>query len=235
MYTKLTAYPSPPPLRSNLLRNTPEVLPPVSELKLLENELQTLRAKLKERGRKAGADIKVIEESMRRMKEGEKGKAKAVEKVKRERDCTCILPLRVSSNLTWLCHTPPLSDISCNFLLSSLAIISLCETLCMVFCRRSLPQTIGATMDHQSPPCPTQNPPFLSLENHVYHLIPLTPAPRPPAPLLTHEGEAFLMLCLLPANSSSMVEDRKKKKRKRDYEDSDLDPGMSLVPICHST
>ncbi len=75
----------------------PEALPAVSELKSLETELQTLKTKLKERGKKAGADIKVIEESMRRMKESEKGKAKSVDKVKRERDCTCILQLRVST------------------------------------------------------------------------------------------------------------------------------------------
>ncbi|KAF8901827.1 histone acetyltransferases subunit 3-domain-containing protein [Mucidula mucida] len=88
MHTKLTVYPSPPPLRSSLLRSMPEALPAVSELKSLENELQTLKTKLKERGKKAGADIKVIEESMRRMKESEKGKAKSVDKVKRERDFT---------------------------------------------------------------------------------------------------------------------------------------------------
>lgn len=43
------------------------------------------------RSKKAGEDLKAIEESMRRMKEKEKGKAKAIDKVKRERDCMCVL------------------------------------------------------------------------------------------------------------------------------------------------
>lgn len=46
------------------------------------------------RSKKAGEDLKAIEESMRRMKEKEKGKAKAIEKVKRERDCAYIPHIR---------------------------------------------------------------------------------------------------------------------------------------------
>ena len=47
------------------------------------------------RAKKAGEDLKTIEESMRRLKEKEKGKgkARAVDKVKREpRDCMCLCP-----------------------------------------------------------------------------------------------------------------------------------------------
>ncbi len=95
MYSKLTPYASPPPLRSSLLKSPSDAVPPTDDLKGLESELKILRQKLIERSKKASDDMRTIEESMRRMKEIEKGKAKSIEKVKRERDCTCFLPLRV--------------------------------------------------------------------------------------------------------------------------------------------
>lgn len=41
--------------------------------------------------RKAVEDVRILEESIRRMTEKEKGKSKAVDKVKRERDCKLVL------------------------------------------------------------------------------------------------------------------------------------------------
>ncbi|PBK64589.1 hypothetical protein ARMSODRAFT_962122 [Armillaria solidipes] len=88
MYSKLTPYASPPPLRSSLLKSPSDAVPPTDDLKGLESELKILRQKLIERSKKASDDMRTIEESMRRMKEIEKGKAKSIEKVKRERDFT---------------------------------------------------------------------------------------------------------------------------------------------------
>lgn len=49
-----------------------------------------LRQRNLERAKKAGDDLRAIQESMRRLKEKEKGKAKAVDKSKRERGCAYI-------------------------------------------------------------------------------------------------------------------------------------------------
>lgn len=78
-----------PTINSALLRNPPDAVPPTDELESLHAELKLLRERTLERAKKAGEDLKIIEESMRRMKEKEKGKAKALEKVKKERGCTC--------------------------------------------------------------------------------------------------------------------------------------------------
>lgn len=78
-----------PTINSTLLRNLPDAVPPTGELESLHAELKLLRERTLERAKKAGEDLKMIEESMRRMKEKEKGKAKALEKVKKERGCTC--------------------------------------------------------------------------------------------------------------------------------------------------
>jgi hypothetical protein len=87
MTTKLSPYAPPPPLRSALIKNVTDVIPPIDELEQLQTELKHIKLKTLERARKAGEDLKTIEESMRRMKEKEKGKARAIDKVKRERDC----------------------------------------------------------------------------------------------------------------------------------------------------
>lgn len=86
MSPKLSPYASPGPIRSSLFRNLPETIPPTDELESLHVELKHLRQRTFERAKKAGEDLKTIEESIRRMKEREKGKARAVEKVKREQD-----------------------------------------------------------------------------------------------------------------------------------------------------
>jgi transcriptional adapter 3 len=88
-------YSSPSPIQSSLLRKAPDAIPQISDLEELHDELKELKKLSLARAKKAGDDLKAIEESMRRMKEKEKGKAKAVDKVKRERDCTCLSPRRV--------------------------------------------------------------------------------------------------------------------------------------------
>ena len=79
--------PSSPPLLSPLIRDPPDVIPPIDDLEALQAELKLLQQKANERAKKAGNDLKAIEESMRRMKEKEKGKARALEKVRKERAC----------------------------------------------------------------------------------------------------------------------------------------------------
>ncbi|EJF62724.1 hypothetical protein DICSQDRAFT_104269 [Dichomitus squalens LYAD-421 SS1] len=74
-----------PPIRSSLFNNPPDTVPPTDELELLHAELTAFKAKSLERAKKAGDDIRTIEESMRRLKEKEKGKAKAIQKAERER------------------------------------------------------------------------------------------------------------------------------------------------------
>ncbi|KAG2348311.1 hypothetical protein BDR05DRAFT_875071 [Suillus weaverae] len=88
MSSKLYPYPLPNPTPSLLFKNPSETVPPTDELEKLQAELKILRQKSLERAKRAGEDLKTIEESMRRIKEREKGKAKAVEKVKRERPFT---------------------------------------------------------------------------------------------------------------------------------------------------
>ena len=65
-------------------------VPSIEELEQLNSELKLLRQSAVARGKKASDDLRTIQDLMRRMKEKEKGKAKAVEKVKRERDCMSI-------------------------------------------------------------------------------------------------------------------------------------------------
>jgi transcriptional adapter 3 len=81
---------TPPSVKSPLLKKTPDAIPPIHELELLRHELEELKNLSKARAKKAVDDLHTIQESMRRMREKEKGKARAVEKVKRERDCTCV-------------------------------------------------------------------------------------------------------------------------------------------------
>ncbi|KIK96681.1 hypothetical protein PAXRUDRAFT_825704 [Paxillus rubicundulus Ve08.2h10] len=88
MSSKLVHYPLPLAVRSSLLKNPSESVPPVDELESLHSELKLLRQKSLERAKKAGEDLKTIEESMKRAKEKIKGKAKAIEKANRERGFT---------------------------------------------------------------------------------------------------------------------------------------------------
>ncbi|KAI0345002.1 hypothetical protein BDW22DRAFT_1326233 [Trametopsis cervina] len=88
MSATVTQYSFPPAIRSALLKNRPDALPPTEELDALQNELRLAKQRTLERAKKAGDDLRTIEESMRRLKEKEKGKGKAVEKVKKERGFT---------------------------------------------------------------------------------------------------------------------------------------------------
>ncbi|KZT03474.1 uncharacterized protein LAESUDRAFT_333434 [Laetiporus sulphureus 93-53] len=88
MFSGLSPFPSPPEIHSILFRKAPETVPPTDELQVLVGELQLVKQKALERAKKAGEDLKIIEESMRRLKEREKGKAKAAEKFTRERGFT---------------------------------------------------------------------------------------------------------------------------------------------------
>ncbi|KAJ7042010.1 histone acetyltransferases subunit 3-domain-containing protein [Mycena alexandri] len=88
MTSKLAPFSRPEqPIRSAIFKGPPDAVPATEELEALHEELKQLKAKTLERAKKAGEDLKTIEESMRRMKEREKGKAKQIERVKRERDC----------------------------------------------------------------------------------------------------------------------------------------------------
>ena len=89
MSSILSPYSSYPPLPSPLIRDPPEAIPPIDDLEALQAELKLLQQKAYERAKKAGNDLKAIEESMRRMKEKEKGKARAVEKARKDRACAC--------------------------------------------------------------------------------------------------------------------------------------------------
>jgi transcriptional adapter 3 len=91
MPSKPSPYPLPDSNPSSLLKNTPDVVPSVDELERIHSELKMLKQRAIDRAKKAGEDLKTIEESMRRMKEKAKGKQKFVHKIKRE-DCTSNFP-----------------------------------------------------------------------------------------------------------------------------------------------
>jgi transcriptional adapter 3 len=88
MTSKLTPYNPPKPIQSSLLKKPPASVPPIEELQSLKNELKELKHLTLARSRKAGEDMKILEESLRRMRDKDKGKAKAIEKIKRERGGT---------------------------------------------------------------------------------------------------------------------------------------------------
>ncbi|KAI0078970.1 hypothetical protein K474DRAFT_1659664 [Panus rudis PR-1116 ss-1] len=85
MSSVISPYGPPPTIRSSLFKAPTETIPPTEDLESLHAELKLFREKTLERVRKAQADIRTIEESMRRLREKDKGKSKAVEKIKRER------------------------------------------------------------------------------------------------------------------------------------------------------
>ncbi|KZV72476.1 hypothetical protein PENSPDRAFT_649751 [Peniophora sp. CONT] len=76
----ITPYTPPTPFRP-----PGEAVPSADELEALQKHLEDLRQQSLDRARKAGDDLRTIDEAMRKLKEKEKGKAKAAEKVKRER------------------------------------------------------------------------------------------------------------------------------------------------------
>lgn len=97
MSSIVAQYSFPPAIRSVLLKNQPDALPPTEELDALQAELKVAKQRTLERAKKAGDDLRTIEESMRRLKEKEKGKGKAVDKVKKERACMYSLPTLIRS------------------------------------------------------------------------------------------------------------------------------------------
>ncbi|KIY48098.1 hypothetical protein FISHEDRAFT_44014 [Fistulina hepatica ATCC 64428] len=87
MSSRLSTYSALPEIKSPLYRiHNPDVVPPTEDLETLHAELKLMKQKSFERAKKAGDDIKLIEESLRRMREKEKGKAKALERIKREHE-----------------------------------------------------------------------------------------------------------------------------------------------------
>jgi transcriptional adapter 3 len=89
MSSPLAQYPQVLPFRSRTAKTPPDAVPPTEELEALQADLIELRRHTLERAKKADDDLRTIEESMRRLKEKEKGKAKVVEKMKRE--CASLL------------------------------------------------------------------------------------------------------------------------------------------------
>lgn len=87
MSTKIVTFVHPASAHPSLLKAPSETVPGVDELESLHEELKKLKRDSQERAKKAGHDLKTIEDSMRRMKEREKGKAKAIDKSKPEREC----------------------------------------------------------------------------------------------------------------------------------------------------
>lgn len=130
MSSSLVPYPSVHPFRSQIVKGTPDVVPPTEELEALHAELTELRQHTLERAKKADEDLRTIEESMRKLKEKEKGKAKLVERTKRE----CVyyfLPLLLVDLIerTPLCpcfHLRPLGSLKpCSTLIISTVINTL--------------------------------------------------------------------------------------------------------------
>jgi transcriptional adapter 3 len=89
MSSPLTQYSQVHPFRSRTVKSTPDAVPPTEELEALQADLKELRRHTLERAKKADGDLRTIEDSMRRLKEKEKGKAKEVEKTRRE--CASLL------------------------------------------------------------------------------------------------------------------------------------------------
>jgi len=87
MAPKLTPFPSPYTIISPLLKNPPEAVPSYQDLQELLHQLQKAKQSANDRAKKAQEGLQTIDESWRRLTEKEKGKFKAVDKVKRERDC----------------------------------------------------------------------------------------------------------------------------------------------------
>jgi hypothetical protein len=77
---------SPPPFRPAVLRVPIDAVPSVEELEHLQSELVILKQRTLERARKAAADLRTMQETVGRARERERAKARAPEKIKRERD-----------------------------------------------------------------------------------------------------------------------------------------------------
>ncbi|KAI6021149.1 hypothetical protein EDC04DRAFT_2733771 [Pisolithus marmoratus] len=104
MSSKLFTYSQPTTIGSVLVQNPPDTVPPTDDLDTLYNDLKLLRQKSMERAKRVGEDLKTLDESMRRMKEKVRGKAKAVEKTNWER---CFTPHQEVDDHTY--STPSLN------------------------------------------------------------------------------------------------------------------------------
>lgn len=94
VFSIVPLYPSTlPQPRSAFITNPTDgtPVPSAEDIETAQAELRICREMILEKARKAGEDLKVIDASTRRISEKEKGKHKAVEKVKKERACECPL------------------------------------------------------------------------------------------------------------------------------------------------
>lgn len=122
MAAKLSSFSPHPSILSPLLKKAPDAVPPTDELVQLHKELEIAKEKALERSKKANDDLKTIEESIRRMTEREKGKFKAIDKIKRERGCTYMFINCFEKSDVWTCmhistfdNPYPLSGMHCTF------------------------------------------------------------------------------------------------------------------------
>ena len=90
MSSSVSNYSKLPEFRSPLLNTPQDTLPQSEDLIHLQKELAEYKGKALERIKKAADDARLIEDAFRRMKEKEKGKAKAIQKAERERGCASI-------------------------------------------------------------------------------------------------------------------------------------------------
>jgi transcriptional adapter 3 len=88
MPSKLSAH-QPPPHAPDFLYNVEldSTLLATDELELRLEALRKLKLKHLERSKHAAENLRASEDEIRRIREKEKGKSKAIEKIKRERDC----------------------------------------------------------------------------------------------------------------------------------------------------
>ena len=83
-----------PSLRSSLLVSPPEAVPSINELEATQQELAALKQRALERSAKAAKDLETIEQEMKKLRDMEKGKQRALAHplnreriVKREPSC----------------------------------------------------------------------------------------------------------------------------------------------------
>ncbi|RXW21811.1 hypothetical protein EST38_g4036 [Candolleomyces aberdarensis] len=88
-------------------------VPSIEELEQLHSELKLLRQSAVARGKKASDDLRTIQDLMRRLKEKEKGKAKAVDKIHQYQQRTLAMYIYLDPNHGWAPiryhhqHAPP--------------------------------------------------------------------------------------------------------------------------------
>ena len=88
MPSKLLRLSHPPKAPDFLSHGQPDSIPGIYDLELRLEALETMRLEHIERKKQAQENLRAGEEEIRRIKEREKGKSKAVEKIKHERNCT---------------------------------------------------------------------------------------------------------------------------------------------------